>query len=109
MSGICLATTQFLQVGRLSLNKEFVDNRDFQVANQSQVDSHAHLGQQVHRLFTGDLLLPSLSYMGDGHVDEWAATLAKLTELDFELIDEKYDHNYDTYFRKSRVFQTHIR
>lgn len=37
-------------------------------------------------LFTGDLLLPGLSFMGDGHVDEWSATLARLAELDFELI-----------------------
>ncbi len=37
-------------------------------------------------IFTGDLLLPRLSYMGDGHVDEWGQTLARLQELDFDLI-----------------------
>ena len=37
-------------------------------------------------LFTGDLLLPSISYMGDGHVDEWSATLEKIKALEFETI-----------------------
>lgn len=36
-------------------------------------------------LFTGDMLLPFLSYMGDGHVDEWPATLEGLKSLDFDL------------------------
>ncbi len=34
--------------------------------------------------FTGDMMLPGLSYMGDGHVDEWPATLEGLKSLDFE-------------------------
>ncbi len=37
-------------------------------------------------VFTGDLLLPFLSYMGDGHVDEWGETLSKLETLEFETI-----------------------
>ncbi len=36
-------------------------------------------------LFTGDMLLPFLSYMGDGHVDEWPDTLEGLKSLDFDL------------------------
>lgn len=35
-------------------------------------------------VFTGDMMLPGLSYMGDGHVDEWPATLEALKQLDFE-------------------------
>jgi glyoxylase-like metal-dependent hydrolase (beta-lactamase superfamily II) len=37
-------------------------------------------------VFTGDLLLPSPSYMGDGYVEEWIATLDRLRLLDFEWI-----------------------
>ena len=37
-------------------------------------------------IFTGDLLLPRLSYMGDGHVDEWGATLERVAALDFDLV-----------------------
>ena len=37
-------------------------------------------------VFTGDLLVQGPSYMGDGFVDEWIATLDRLKELDFELI-----------------------
>ena len=36
-------------------------------------------------VFTGDMMLPGVAYMGDGHVDEWPATLDGLKELDFEL------------------------
>jgi len=35
-------------------------------------------------VFTGDMMLPGLSYMGDGHVDEWPATLDGLKALDFD-------------------------
>ena len=35
-------------------------------------------------VFTGDMMLPFLSYMGDGHVDEWPTTLARFSELDFD-------------------------
>ncbi len=35
-------------------------------------------------IFTGDMMLPGLSYMGDGHVDEWPATLEGLKTLDFD-------------------------
>jgi cyclase len=34
--------------------------------------------------FTGDMMLPGLAYMGDGHVDEWPATLEGLKALDFD-------------------------
>lgn len=35
--------------------------------------------------FTGDLMLPFLSYMGDGYADEWVATLEKLKQLDVDV------------------------
>ena len=35
-------------------------------------------------VFTGDMMLPSLSYMGDAFVDEWPVTLEGLKTLDFE-------------------------
>ena len=34
--------------------------------------------------FTGDMMLPGLAYMGDGHVDEWPASLEGLKALDFD-------------------------
>jgi cyclase len=34
--------------------------------------------------FTGDMMLPGLAYMGDGHVDEWPASLEGLKGLDFD-------------------------
>ncbi|MDA7683721.1 MBL fold metallo-hydrolase [bacterium] len=34
-------------------------------------------------VFTGDMMLPGLAYMGDGHVDEWPDTLEGLKSLDF--------------------------
>lgn len=37
-------------------------------------------------LFTGDLLMPMPSYMGDGYIDEWIATLEEMEKLDFDLI-----------------------
>lgn len=37
-------------------------------------------------LFTGDMLLGGISYMGDGFVSDWAQTLENLKQLDFELI-----------------------
>ena len=36
-------------------------------------------------VFTGDMMLPGLSYMGDGHVDEWPDTLDGLKSLDFDI------------------------
>ncbi len=35
--------------------------------------------------FTGDMMLPGLAYMGDGHVDEWPAALDGLKSLDFDI------------------------
>ncbi len=35
-------------------------------------------------VFTGDMMLPGLAYMGDGHVDEWPASLEGLKGLDFD-------------------------
>lgn len=37
-------------------------------------------------LFTGDMLLGGISYLGDGYVSEWADTLQRLKQLDFDLI-----------------------
>ncbi|NKB33728.1 MAG: MBL fold metallo-hydrolase [Pseudomonadales bacterium] len=37
-------------------------------------------------VFTGDMMLGSISYMGDGYVAEWADTLQGLMSLDIELI-----------------------
>ncbi len=37
-------------------------------------------------VFTGDLLYSRPSYMGDGYVEEWPATLDRLKELDFDLV-----------------------
>ena len=36
--------------------------------------------------FTGDMMLGGPSWLGDGHVDEWPATLQNLKALDIELI-----------------------
>jgi glyoxylase-like metal-dependent hydrolase (beta-lactamase superfamily II) len=35
-------------------------------------------------VFTGDMMLPGLAYMGDAHVDEWPAALEGLKSLDFD-------------------------
>lgn len=35
-------------------------------------------------VFTGDMMLPGLAYMGDGHVDEWPDSLEGLKALDFD-------------------------
>jgi len=37
-------------------------------------------------VFTGDMMLGGISYMGDGYVSEWADTLQALKQLDFELV-----------------------
>ena len=37
-------------------------------------------------LFTGDMLLGGISYLGDGYVGEWAQTLENLKQLDFDLV-----------------------
>ncbi|MDA1372892.1 MAG: MBL fold metallo-hydrolase [Proteobacteria bacterium] len=37
-------------------------------------------------VFTGDMMLGGISYLGDGYVSEWADTLQGLKQLDFELI-----------------------
>ncbi len=37
-------------------------------------------------VFTGDMMLGGISYMGDGYVAEWADTLRNLMSLDIELI-----------------------
>lgn len=41
---------------------------------------------QERIVFTGDMMLPGLAYMGDGHVDEWPATLEALKQLEFDTI-----------------------
>ena len=40
---------------------------------------------QERVVFTGDMMLPGLAYMGDGHVDEWPAALEGLKTLDFDI------------------------
>lgn len=37
-------------------------------------------------VFSGDLMVPSIPYMGDAHVDEWPDTLEKLKALDFDTL-----------------------
>ncbi len=37
-------------------------------------------------VFTGDMVLGGISYMGDGYVSEWADTLQGLKRLDFDLV-----------------------
>ena len=37
-------------------------------------------------LFTGDLLLEGVPFMGDGYLGDWSATLDKLSELDFDTV-----------------------
>ena len=37
-------------------------------------------------VFTGDMMLGRPSYMGDGYVGEWSATLGRLKQLDIELV-----------------------
>ena len=41
---------------------------------------------QERVVFTGDLIGPGLSYMGDGHVDEWPAALEALRALEFDVL-----------------------
>ncbi|MDH3222590.1 MAG: MBL fold metallo-hydrolase, partial [Gemmatimonadota bacterium] len=41
---------------------------------------------QERVLITGDLLVPSLPYMGDGYLAEWIETLENLKSLDFEWV-----------------------
>ncbi|MEX2469789.1 MAG: MBL fold metallo-hydrolase [Pseudohongiellaceae bacterium] len=41
---------------------------------------------QERLVFTGDMMVPGLAYMGDGHVDEWPASLEGLKELDFDTL-----------------------
>ena len=41
---------------------------------------------QERVVFTGDLMGPGLSYMGDGHVDEWPTALEALKALDFDVL-----------------------
>lgn len=37
-------------------------------------------------VFTGDLMVPFIPYMGDAHVDEWPAALERLKALDFDTL-----------------------
>lgn len=37
-------------------------------------------------VYTGDLMVPGIPYMGDAHVDEWPVALERLKQLDFELL-----------------------
>ena len=53
---IQFGAAQFLQVGRLCVDKELVDGRDFEVFDQPQVDTHTYTGEKLHRLFAADCL-----------------------------------------------------
>ncbi len=67
------------------------------VANGSREIRLLHLGRahtggdvviflpQERVVFTGDMMLPGLAYMGDGHVDEWPDSLEGLKALDFDV------------------------
>ncbi len=57
---------------------------------------------------TGDLLTAGLSYMGDGYVDEWIATLEELKKLDFETVIPGHG---EVYTGKQRIdyFQAYLR
>lgn len=59
-------------------------------------------------LCTGDLLTAGLSYMGDGYVDEWIATLEELKKLDFETVIPGHG---EVYTGKQRIgyFQSYLR
>lgn len=70
----------------------------FQVVNEGSREiqllhfGRAHTGGDVvvylpqqGVVFTGDMMLPGLAYMGDAHVDEWPATLEGLKSLDFDV------------------------
>ena len=37
-------------------------------------------------LFSGDLFVPNLGFMGDGFLDEWIVTLEELKKLDFDTV-----------------------
>lgn len=39
---------------------------------------------QERLAFTGDMMVPGLAYMGDGHVDEWPASLEGLKSLELD-------------------------
>jgi glyoxylase-like metal-dependent hydrolase (beta-lactamase superfamily II) len=69
-------------------------------------------------VFTGDLLVQGPSYMGDGFVDEWIATLDRLKELDFEVIvpghgvpfrDRKFIDYFQAYLRDTWDTVTKLR
>lgn len=59
-------------------------------------------------LCTGDLLTAGLSYMGDGYVDEWIATLEELKKLDFETVIPGHG---EVYTGKQRIgyFQSYLK
>lgn len=51
-----LVTADLLQVRRLCLDEEFVEGRDLDLIDQTQVHTHPNFAQIVHRLFGADLL-----------------------------------------------------
>lgn len=57
---------------------------------------------------TGDLLTAGLSYMGDGHADEWVATLEAVKALDFDWVIPGHG---DPYTGKERIerFQNYLK
>ena len=66
---VAIRRTQFdaadlLQVGRLCLNEQLIDGRYFDVANQTQIDTHPHARQQMHRFFAADGLSAAENAVG---------------------------------------------
>ena len=47
-------STQLLQVGRLSVNEQFVHRRNGNMIDQTKIDPHANLTQVVHGFFAAD-------------------------------------------------------
>ncbi|MCH2324694.1 MAG: MBL fold metallo-hydrolase [Pseudomonadales bacterium] len=54
-------------------------------------------------VFTGDMMLGGISYMGDGYVAEWADTLRGLLSLDIELILPGHGPGFSAVERISHV------
>ena len=56
IGGVQRHPAEFLQMGRLSVNKQLVNCRDLKITDQTEVDPHPDLGKQVHGFFAADLL-----------------------------------------------------
>lgn len=47
---------KFLEMGRLGMNEKFIDRRNFDVADEAEIDAHSQARKQVHRFFAADRL-----------------------------------------------------